>query len=292
MARPSSSKRQHAGRITVGPCEVLGEDRYCEPLNHVWIVGSDEKVRRSYASCTCGRRFKCGRRATLAEDLERWRSGIQGQASLSEEQAQEIVDHLWPLEQESRFARIGIVPVGTPVLHSPTDYLMSSEGPSVTSMQQRLLTSMATAQGIGLAANQVGAPLRMLAHNLSRVAPQVLVNPVALGSSGTWSYDEGCLSLHVENTRCRLDRPKRIDVVAGLPSGEVIILEADELLSRVLQHELDHLDGIEYVQRLSGRQRDRVYDVMAKAGVDVGWLPFRPYERTTPTRTFDDTAPG
>lgn len=256
---------------------MLGDDRYCEPLNQVWIIDSNEKVRRSYASCTCGRRFKASRRPSLAEDLARWRRDLLEQTLIGEAQAKGIVDNLWPSERESRFARTGIVPVGTPVLHSPTDYLLNSQGPSVVSMEGRLLASMASAQGIGLAASQVGAPLRMLAHNLGRVAPQVLVNPVLLDASGVWSYDEGCLSLHVENTRCRLDRPKRIDVVAGLPSGDVIILEADELLSRVLQHELDHLDGIEYVQRLTGRQRERVYDVMVKAGVNVSWLPFRPY---------------
>jgi len=277
MARPTSSKRQHSGRVTVGPCEVLGDDRHCEPLNRVWIVDSEQRVRRSYASCTCGRRFKTNRRPSLAEDLARWRSDLLEQALIEEAQARAIVDSLWPSERESRFARTGIVPVGTPVLHSRTDFLLNANGPSVVSMEGRLLASMVSAQGIGLAANQVGAPLRMLAHKLGRVAPQVLVNPVLLDASGVWSYDEGCLSLHVENTRCRLDRPKRIDVVAGLPSGEVIVLEADELLSRVVQHELDHLDGIEYVQRLTGRQRERIYDVMVNAGVDVSWLPFRPY---------------
>lgn len=282
MTRSTRSRRKHSGRVTLGPCAVLGDDRYCEPLNRIWIVGLDQKVR-SYASCTCGRRFKLGRRATLAEDVERWRGDVLVRSAVSEEQAKKIVDGLWPPERESRFARPGIVPVGTPVLHSPTDYLANMQGPSVASMKARLLASMAAAQGIGLAANQVGASLRMLAHNLGRVAPQVFVNPVVLGVSGLWSYDEGCLSLHVENTRCRVDRPKRIDVVAGLPAGEIIVVEADELLSRVLQHELDHLDGIEYVQRLdAGRQRDRVYDAMGKAGVDVSWLPFRPYSSSSP----------
>lgn len=277
MARPDRSKSQHAGRITLAPCEVLGGDRHCEPLNRVWILRPEGNVERAYASCSCGRRFRSGRRPSLAEDLERWRSSLNGHSLIDEASARSIVEQLWPAGRKSRFARTGIVPVGTPVLHSPTDFLTRTDGPEVAALESRCLASMATAQGIGLAANQVGAPLRMLAHNLGRVAPQVLVNPVLLDSSGVWTYEEGCLSLHVNNTRSRVDRPKQIDVIAGLPSGGVIILEADELLSRVLQHELDHLEGIEYVQRLTGSRRDRVYEAMANAGVDVSWLPFRPY---------------
>ena len=59
--------------------------------------------------------------------------------------------------------------------------------------------------------------------------------------------------------------------------GGAIIVEADELLSRVLQHEIDHLNGIEYVQRLHGEELKRVYSMMRESGVDLELLPPIPY---------------
>lgn len=262
-------RRQHAGRVTLGPCEALGNDRLCEPLNSVWIW-DQHGASRSYSSCTCGRRY----RQTAAHDCVIPASDRSG---LDAGELRRVVADMWPSAKTSTFAKAGVVPVGVEVLHQPTHYVDHSAGDEIRAIESRLLETMAAAQGIGLAANQVGAGVRLLAHNLTRVAPPVLLNPVVLSSSGEWLYDEGCLSLQVEGTRARLARPKKLTVWARLPDGGTILIVADELLSRVLQHELDHLEGIEYVQRLIGPERDRVYDRMDAAGVALSWLPERPY---------------
>jgi peptide deformylase len=188
---------------------------------------------------------------------------------------------LWPEDKTSDIAKVGVVPVGIEVLHQPTRFLGNDAAELGPELGERLLRTMEQANGIGLAANQVGASVRMLAHNLPRAAPGLLLNPVLLEASGQWDYAEGCLSLQVPEVRSVVRRPKVVTVVADLLDGTSIVLRADELLSRVLQHELDHLEGIEYVQRLTGQLRDRVYDVMVGAGVAVKCLPFRPYSHFT-----------
>ena len=184
---------------------------------------------------------------------------------------------LWPEDETSGFAKVGVVPVGIEVLHRETRFIGQDAAEFVSVLGHRLLRTMEQAQGIGLAANQVGAPARMLVHNLRRAAPPLLFNPVLLSSSGEWDYEEGCLSLQVQGVRATVRRPKVITLTADLPDGSAVILVADELLSRILQHELDHLEGIEYVQRLAGEARDHVYRIMVKAGVAIEWLPSRPY---------------
>jgi peptide deformylase len=274
-----TKRRQHSGRVTLGPCDALGEDRVCEPLNRISVLDSGQTLRQSYGSCTCGRRFKVRRRASLQSDIDRWREHVKNECIIDRSGMRRVVGGLWPEGRESRFARVGIVPVGTPVLHQATSYVTMDAEAEAAQIEARLLMSMAAAHGIGLAANQIGAPVRVLAHNLGHIAPQVLINPLLVDSSGDWTYEEGCLSLHVANTRALVHRPREITVVAGIPGRSIVVIEAQELLGRVLQHELDHLEGIEYVQRLVGSQRKRVYDAMVEAGVDISWLPERPYPK-------------
>jgi len=189
----------------------------------------------------------------------------------------QVVRDLWPVDLESAWARIGVVPVGQAVLHQPTD-VVDVDAASVGDLAARLLHTQAEAEGIGLAANQVGAPVRTLAHNLPRVAPPIFVNAVLLDGWDHWDYEEGCLSLHLDGTGAEVRRPKVVVVHADLLDGTQVVVEADELFARVLQHELDHLDGIEYVQRLTGREATRVYALMRDAGIDTAtWLPPRPY---------------
>jgi len=140
-------------------------------------------------------------------------------------------------------------------------------------LAEHMIAVMKARNGIGLAANQVGVSVRVFVHALSNAAPEVLIDPVVLHSDGTWAYSEGCLSVQIPGSRSPLVRPKVVRVRATVLDGSVVEIEADELLSRVFQHEIDHLDGIEYVQRLTGCERDRVYKVMRDAGVDVRYIP-------------------
>jgi len=281
-ARTKAPKGRHTGRVTLTPCELLDDDRTCEPLNRVWLLDASGTIVRKYASCTCGRRFT-GREAKLklpesaqAHLAARAEGREPGGTVLDAERVAAVVAGLWPVDRQSEWAKTGVVPVGQSVLHHPTDPV-DVGAPGVADLAARLLFTQEDAHGIGLAANQVGAPVRALAHNLPQVAPTVLLNPVLLEGRDEWVYEEGCLSLEIKGTWAKVRRPKVIVVHAELPDGTQLVTEADELFSRVLQHELDHLDGIEYVQRLTGSERDRVYQLMQRTGVDTDWLPARPY---------------
>lgn len=279
MPRRSAGKRSTLrGRVAQKPCAPLGDERVCEPLDKVWLLDASGKVTKRYASCTCGTRFPPSEvprdlpaAAVAAVSVDRHEK-LDGAAMA------QVVRELWPVGQESDWARDGVVPVGQAVLHEATRFF-DGAAPAASDLAERLLFVQEDAEGIGLAANQVGAPVRAIAHNLPRVAPPILLNPTLLEASGQWRYEEGCLSLHLEGTPAEVVRPKVILVHAELLDGGQIVMEADELLARVLQHELDHLDGIEYVQRLTGGAAERVYALMEKAGIDTGtWLPPRPYD--------------
>ena len=176
----------------------------------------------------------------------------------------------------SPLSKRGVVPVGTPVLHSRTaDIKVISRG--LSDFAHHMLMVMEQADGIGLAANQTGVSLQILVHKLALAAPPVMINPVILGQRGKWTYEEGCLSLKVEGTVAEVIRPKVITVVATLLDGRVLVVRADELLARVIQHEIDHLDGIEYVQRLHGELQESVYERIKLAGIDLSYIPLMPY---------------
>jgi len=179
---------------------------------------------------------------------------------------------VWPTDRPSPYAGLGIVPIGTPVLHSAAKPIQEIDG-RVAKIAGYMIRAMHARRGIGLAANQVGIAERLFVTNLSRCAPDVLINPVILHSEGSWSYSEGCLSVRIEGTGSVVYRPKRITIEAWTLKHTRVEIEADEVLARVFQHEIDHLDGIEYVQRLHGIDRKRVYDTMKAAGVDVSWVP-------------------
>ncbi|HEX2574872.1 MAG TPA: peptide deformylase [Aquihabitans sp.] len=285
MAKGATTRKGRLrSRVAPRPCHLLGDDRTHEPLNRVWLLDADGKVTKRYAACSCGERFPPADvprdlPEAAAAHLERRRAGAGAVMDrLDGEAMARVVRELWPVDQESAWARDGVVPVGQRVLHEPTASF-DAAAPAVADLAARLLHTQEHAEGIGLAANQVGAPVRALAHNLPRVAPPILLNATLLDQRDEWTYEEGCLSLHLDGTWAEVRRPKVVVVHAELPDGGEIVLEADELFARVLQHEIDHLDGIEYVQRLTGREAERVYGLMRDAGIDTDtWLPPLPYE--------------
>ena len=280
MAKGATKKsRLLGGRTAPTPCRALGDDRYCEPLNLIWLLDDHGKVTKRYGACTCGQRFPPSEvpRDLPAVAAAHLAARPVPDRVLDEVAMAQVVRDLWPVDQESAWASDGVVPVGQAVLHEPTDHV-DIAAPSIADLAARLLHTQAHAEGIGLAANQVGAPVRALAHNLPRIAPTVLVNPVLLASWDEWLYEEGCLSLHLDKSWARVRRPKVVVVHAQLPGGGEVVVQADELFARVLQHELDHLDGVEYVQRLTGAEADWVYGLLRDAGIDADtWLPLRPY---------------
>lgn len=184
----------------------------------------------------------------------------------------EVADMLeaWPFT-DSLWSGAGVVPFGEDVLHSPTQ-LVEAFTDELKTIADYMIEVMHEREGVGLAANQIGLPLRMFVHNMPRVAPQVIVNPRVIESSGTWEYSEGCLSMTVDGTHAPLVRPKFLVVECLDIKGQPLRIEADEWLSRVFQHEIDHLDGVVYAERLVGDHRKRVFKLMTGAGTPVDRL--------------------
>ncbi len=116
----------------------------------------------------------------------------------------------------------------------------------------RMIRTMYVAKGVGLAANQVGSLLRVVVMDISQERGReqiVLVNPVITAAEGSEKAEEACLS--VPGYAATLVRPSEVEVKGFDRHGKEISLQGDGLFARCVQHELDHLDGICYVDRLS-----------------------------------------
>ncbi len=121
-----------------------------------------------------------------------------------------------------------------------------------------LAETMYAAPGVGLAAPQVGVERRVAVVDVAPGAPasrlHVLINPRVVESEGRQTDDEGCLS--IPGFTERVDRPKRVRIEAVDASGAPIRFEADGFLARAMCHEIDHLDGILIVDRLTGLRKE------------------------------------
>jgi len=142
---------------------------------------------------------------------------------------------LYPKRMESLSIRV----FGDPVLKRVSEDVQDIDG-ALASLCGRMLEAMYQAPGIGLAAPQVGVSQRFFVYDYGD-GPKVLINPEIVESDGEWEYDEGCLS--VPGLSWNIVRPKEIHIVGYGLDGEEISIEADELESRLYQHEIDHLDG-------------------------------------------------
>jgi peptide deformylase len=128
---------------------------------------------------------------------------------------------------------------------------------SVQALVERMTAIMREARGVGLAAPQIGILRRVLVYQTGEDDSLVaLVNPRVLGSSDeTEVGDEGCLSLGMATVVVEVERPVSVRVEALSPRGEPLQVEAEGLEARVIQHELDHLDGILTIDRTSDASR-------------------------------------
>ena len=134
-----------------------------------------------------------------------------------------------------------------------------------------MLATMYDAPGIGLAAIQVGEPLRMLVIDLAKEdetpAPLVFINPQVLDSSDERSvYEEGCLS--IPDYYAEVERPATVRVSYLDRDGKTQEIEADGLLATCLQHEIDHLAGVEFSDHISKLKRDMVVKKFKKLARD------------------------
>jgi peptide deformylase len=150
-----------------------------------------------------------------------------------------------------------IVKFPDPILQQPAEPVTVFDA-ELRKLVDDMFTSMYDAQGIGLAAPQIGVSKRLTVIDLSfQKRPEekiVLINPEVIEINGKQVEEEGCLSL--PEIRDRVVRAAEVKVRAQNAEGKPIEVEGTELLARAIQHEIDHLDGILFIFRLSRLKRD------------------------------------
>ena len=130
-----------------------------------------------------------------------------------------------------------------------------------------MLETMYSANGIGLAAIQIGVPKRIIVMDISKdenkKEPRYFVNPIIKNKDSQKStYEEGCLS--VPNQFAEIDRPKNCDVEYLDYNGEKKLLQAEGLLATCIQHEMDHLEGILFIDYLSKLKKSMIIKKLSK----------------------------
>jgi peptide deformylase len=150
-----------------------------------------------------------------------------------------------------------ILTYGHPTLKRPAAHVAEVDD-GVRALVQDLFETMAGARGIGLAAPQIGESQRVLVVDPTPVAPEgaralALINPEIVSYAGSIVFEEGCLS--VPGTYADVRRPETVRVRYLDPQGVEHVEAFDGFMARVVQHELDHLEGVLFVDRLSALRR-------------------------------------
>ncbi len=160
-----------------------------------------------------------------------------------------------------------------PILTAPDPRLREVSKPvdkvddGLRALMDDMLETMYDAPGIGLAAIQVGVPLRVIVMDLAKEdeepAPRYFVNPEILDPSEELAvYEEGCLS--VPEFFDEVERPARCRVRYLDYNGDEQVLDAEGLLATCIQHEMDHLEGVLFIDHLSRLKRERVLKKLKK----------------------------
>ncbi|HXG03566.1 MAG TPA: peptide deformylase [Candidatus Binatia bacterium] len=147
--------------------------------------------------------------------------------------------------------------------------------PEIRSLVADMIDTMYDEVGIGLAAPQIGVSLRLIvvADDVSRTV-RALVNPAIVEQGGSVTAEEGCLS--IPGIFAPVTRAAWVNVEALDLDGRAVRLEARGLLARVFQHELDHLDGVLFIDRLEPLARDRIKRRIRKEGLAETTRPGTP----------------
>ena len=145
----------------------------------------------------------------------------------------------------------------------PVDHVGENE----QKLMDDMIETMYAAKGIGLAAIQVGFPKRIIVMDISKDQtnknPMYFVNPIILNKATEQSiYEEGCLS--VPNQFAEIERPKKIEIEYLDYYGEKKLLKAEGLLATCIQHEMDHLEGILFIDYLSKLKKSMIIKKLSK----------------------------
>jgi len=161
-------------------------------------------------------------------------------------------------------AVLGMRRYGDPILRQ-----VAAPVAAVTPEIKTLIADMAETMwrqvGIGLAAPQVGVSLRIFVMDDGKRGARAVVNPVVTERGGVVKEEEGCLSL--PGIFAEVERSKWLRIEALDGEGEPIAFEAQGLQAKIIQHELDHLDGVLFIDRLPPVTRDRIKKKIQKEGL-------------------------
>ena len=145
---------------------------------------------------------------------------------------------------------------GQPVLRKVAEDI-APDYPNLKELIENMFETMDNAEGVGLAAPQVGILKRMVVIDIGD-GPILMINPEIIETSGTQTGDEGCLSL--PGKAGTVTRPNYVKARAFNEDGDEYEIEGTELLARAICHELDHLDGHMYMEKVEGELHDVVYE--------------------------------
>ena len=148
-------------------------------------------------------------------------------------------------------------------ISQPVDHVGENE----RKLMDDMIETMYTANGIGLAAIQIGFPQRIIVMDVSKDQtnknPMYFINPIILNKATEQStYEEGCLS--VPDQFAEIDRPNKCEVEYLDYNGEKKLLKADGLLATCIQHEIDHLEGILFIDYLSKLKKSMIVKKLSK----------------------------
>jgi peptide deformylase len=145
-----------------------------------------------------------------------------------------------------------LITLGDPRLRARS---VPADPEEVRDLVREMFTTMYAEEGIGLAAVQVGRPLRVCITKVQDDRERVYINPEIIETSiEEDTAEEGCLS--IPGKRADITRPARVSVQATSLKGRIFRLDAQGLLARAIQHELDHLNGRLFIDHMDERERD------------------------------------
>jgi peptide deformylase len=149
-------------------------------------------------------------------------------------------------------AILNVRTVPEPVLRQKSKRVKNIDG-SVKKLAADMLETMHAASGVGLAAPQVGVPWRVIVIGMPEEEDFILVNPEVVRRNGERLVTEGCLS--VPGYYGEIKRAQRVTVKGKDLSGKEVRIKAEELLAQALEHEIDHLNGVLYIDHLESQDR-------------------------------------
>lgn len=165
-----------------------------------------------------------------------------------------------------------IVKYGDPILERRADTITQFNA-ELQQLIDEMFETMYAAKGVGLAAPQVGISQRLTVIDTSvgedPTAKIVLINPEIISKEGSQTGEEGCLS--IPGFREPVTRAMKTTVRAQNAQGESFEISGEELLSRAFQHEIDHLNGVLFIQHLSPLKRDLIRRKIRKLQKSGDW---------------------